>query len=635
MDSALHPGQRLGPYQLIKKIGAGGMGDVYEAVEAELNRPVAIKILRNDGSEGASDRKSRFQAEARTLARIQHPNVVSIHSVGEQDGISFLAMEFVKGLPLDRFLLSHPIGLRQLLDLFRQMLEGLAAAHAGGIIHRDLKPQNIMIDEQFKAKLVDFGVAKALSDPMSTNTTAGVVMGTIAYIAPELMRGLPATLQCDIYAMGLVFYYALTGEQPFRGKSTFEVMEQIRTAGIKFSPRSRLFIPELLQKIVLRMTSPSPATRYQSVDQVKAELAQVSVEHLPAEIVSPLSIKMVIQNPDDILAGLKQQSLDTSDYRMVANLALNLQLQRGQVGDKTVNLSAENSIRIEKETLAEALGRFNSLRARISTETFRSQAHRPPSKKSSPPYAMLAVLVSVIAGAAWFGLSKKPAKLQTHSLQERSQVTVPGVVPAQIQKIDRINYPVGFWRKDREREFKDNNLIKDTPRVWKVERKTEHAYVYRGDDGSLSVEYANPFLPPIKKVDKFHGLEEEHTVSGNIMSIFPLRPGTEFTYDIRGMRKYFRYKSATSQFYSVACKVGDKQNTYLMGKDFSTIKVTCQSKGREPEFTDTFYYADEVAYYILRERTEGPYRNMVETMEYHFPNSPISAPADQRQPAQQ
>jgi serine/threonine protein kinase len=193
-------GQMLSHYRIVEKIGAGGMGDVYKAHDSRLDRHVAIKVLRE---ELASDpeRLKRFEQEARAASALDHPNIITIHDIAESDGVHYIVMQYVEGQTLRELLAEGPLSLEKLLDMAKQIAEGLAKAHEAGILHRDLKPDNLMITDDGRVKILDFGLAKLMSQPSADSeaatrtkegTVAGTVMGTVSYMSPEQALGEPA-----------------------------------------------------------------------------------------------------------------------------------------------------------------------------------------------------------------------------------------------------------------------------------------------------------------------------------------------------------------------------------------------------------------------------------------------------------
>src|SRR5262245_60359293 len=228
----LSPGTRLGSYEILEPLGAGGMGEVYRARDTKLGRDIALKIVA-EGFGGDPDRIARFEREAYVLASLNHPNIAQIHGLEESAGIRALVMELVEGPTLADRIAEGPIAWVEAQAIARQIVDALQAAHELGIVHRDLKPANIKVRSDGTVKVLDFGLAKAL-DPMPlagpragslptitspAMTRAGVVLGTAAYMAPEQARGLEADRRSDIWAFGCVLFEMLTGQRSFDGET--------------------------------------------------------------------------------------------------------------------------------------------------------------------------------------------------------------------------------------------------------------------------------------------------------------------------------------------------------------------------------------------------------------------------------
>src|ERR1700693_4367517 len=223
---AILPGRRLGPYEILSSIGAGGMGEVYQAHDTKLGRDVAIKVLPEAFAHNA-DRLSRFQREAKMLASLNHPNIATIHGLELSGDTSYLVMELVSGETLAERVKVGPLGVEESLKIAVQIAEALEAAHEKGIIHRDLKPANVKVTPEGKVKVLDFGLAKAFSGDTSTEdmgnsptlsmaaTMQGVILGTAAYMSPEQARGKAVDKRTDIWAFGCVLYELLTGKAVF------------------------------------------------------------------------------------------------------------------------------------------------------------------------------------------------------------------------------------------------------------------------------------------------------------------------------------------------------------------------------------------------------------------------------------
>src|SRR6202045_304600 len=235
---AVPSGTRFGSYEVVAQIGAGGMGEVYQAHDTRLERGVAIKVLP-EGFAHDPERLSRFQREAKMLAALNHPNIATIYGLEQSGGTSYLVMELVSGEDLAERIKAGPLGIEEALKIAVQIAEALEAAHEKSIIHRDLKPANVKVTPEGKVKVLDFGLAKAFSgdaandDPSNSPTLSmgatmqGVILGTAAYMSPEQARGKACDKRTDIWAFGCVLYELLTGKRAFKGETTTEILAAV------------------------------------------------------------------------------------------------------------------------------------------------------------------------------------------------------------------------------------------------------------------------------------------------------------------------------------------------------------------------------------------------------------------------
>jgi len=229
-------GSRLGPFEILSPLGAGGMGEVYRARDTRLGRDVAVKVLSAEFAADA-DRKKRFEQEARAASALNHSNIVTIHDIGTQGDTVYIAMEFVDGRTLREVLGAGALPTRRLLDLSYQLADGLAKAHSARIVHRDLKPENVMVTKDGALKILDFGLAKLLKEqpdqvtnaPTAQATQAGTVMGTAHYMSPEQVSGEEADAPSDVFSLGCVMYEMLTQKRPFEEKDPALLFKKLRT----------------------------------------------------------------------------------------------------------------------------------------------------------------------------------------------------------------------------------------------------------------------------------------------------------------------------------------------------------------------------------------------------------------------
>lgn len=255
-------------YEILERIGTGGMSDVYKAKCHKLNRLVAIKVLKNEYC-GDKTFVAKFRAEAQAAAGLMHANVVNVYDVGEENGIYYIVMELVEGITLKKYIEKKGrLGIREAVSIAIQVAQGIEAAHKHHIIHRDIKPQNIIISKEGKVKVTDFGIARAAS----SNTINSSVMGSVHYISPEQARGGYSDEKSDIYSFGITFFEMITGRVPFQGDTTVAVALQHIQDDME-SPK--LFVPDIpvsVEKIILKCTQKKTERRYQNVTDLIADL---------------------------------------------------------------------------------------------------------------------------------------------------------------------------------------------------------------------------------------------------------------------------------------------------------------------------------------------------------------------------
>ena len=255
-------------YEILEKIGTGGMSDVYKAKDHKLNRFVAVKVLKQEFSENANF-VSKFRIEAQAAAGLMHPNVVNVYDVGEEDGIYYIVMELVEGITLKKYIEKKArLSVKEAISIAIQISMGIEAAHNNHIIHRDIKPQNVIISKEGKVKVTDFGIAKAAT----SNTITSNVMGSVHYTSPEQARGGYSDEKSDIYSLGITLFEMLTGRVPFNGETTVAIaIKHIQEE----LPSPREFVSEIpvsVEQIVFKCCQKSPDRRYQSMGELIVDL---------------------------------------------------------------------------------------------------------------------------------------------------------------------------------------------------------------------------------------------------------------------------------------------------------------------------------------------------------------------------
>src|SRR5579864_8504513 len=291
------PGRRLGPYEILSAIGAGGMGEVYKARDTRLDRTVAIKVLPTDLAERAELRE-RFEREAKTIASLNHPHICTLYDTGHQDEIDFLVMEYIEGETLAQRLQKGALPIQQVLQYAIEISDALDKAHRKGITHRDLKPGNIMLTKS-GTKMLDFGLAKLRQDSKPTTafselatiqggeTAEGTILGTLQYMAPEQVEARPVDARTDIFAFGAVVYEMATGKKAFEGRSQASLIAKILDTDPAPISSLQPMTPSALDRLVKKCLAKEPEKRWQAASDVCDELKWIAEQGGQAAVPVP------------------------------------------------------------------------------------------------------------------------------------------------------------------------------------------------------------------------------------------------------------------------------------------------------------------------------------------------------------
>ena len=281
----LDAGTKLGRYEIRSQLGTGGMGEVYLAQDTTLDRKVALKILPPKLAED-TDRMSRFVREAKSASALNHPNIITIHEIGEIDGLHFIATEYIEGETLKTRLKLESLSLKSTLEIALQVVSALEAAHRAGIIHRDIKPDNIMVRHDGIVKILDFGLLKLIASDrsevdkegetkMQVKTQVGMIMGTVAYMSPEQARGQEMDARTDVWSFGCVLYEMLTKQQAFQGETMADVWANILQREPGSILAHRRDTPAELERIIAKTVRKNRDERYQSAKELLNDLQQL------------------------------------------------------------------------------------------------------------------------------------------------------------------------------------------------------------------------------------------------------------------------------------------------------------------------------------------------------------------------
>lgn len=276
------PAQKFGRYRVVGELGRGAMGVVYKAEDDALGRTVAVKtILLSSDSEERAEYEARFYQEAKAAAALNHPNIITIHDIGKEGDMAYMALELLDGVDLQQLMKAGQVPLPRALDIAAQVAEGLAFAHEQGIVHRDIKPGNIMIVRGKHAKIMDFGIAKArVSD---VKTQAGAILGSPKYMSPEQVDGQRADHRSDIFSLGVTTYELLTGVPPFDAPDLAQLMYRIATVAPKTASSLKPNVPAMVDLVLAKALDKNPDERYQSARELADDLRACMAEAAPAE----------------------------------------------------------------------------------------------------------------------------------------------------------------------------------------------------------------------------------------------------------------------------------------------------------------------------------------------------------------
>lgn len=484
-----------GRYRIVKQIGRGGMADVYLAKDLILDgEEVAVKVLRTNYQTDPIA-VARFQREARAMADLDHPHIVRITDIGEEDGQQYLAMEYVAGLDLKRYIKEHyPLSNEEAVRIMGQILLAMRLAHTRGIVHRDLKPQNILLTPDGTAKVTDFGIAVAFAETSLTQTNS--MLGSVHYLSPEQARGSKATVQSDIYAMGIIFYEMLTGHIPYDGDSAVTIALQHFQKPLPSVIDENPSVPQALENVVIKATAKKLTDRYQSVAEMYVDLS--------------------------------------------SSLSYNRRNEPKLVFNDTTKADTKTLPKVSQSTLTSI--------PKVQTQSPKPQTAKPSQQVSEDNYAtkpvkkrkfrvrymiLLASIVLVVASLIWI-LSRTPATIAI------PDVTGQTVAEAK-ETLKKANFEIGEEKSEASEKVEEGRIIRTDPEAGKT-RKEGSKINLVVSSGKQSFQLSNYIgrkstdviaeLKQKKVPENLIKIEEEESSENEAGTVLRQSPAAGTTYDL-------------------------------------------------------------------------------------------------------
>ena len=484
-----------GRYRIVKQIGRGGMADVYLAKDLILDgEEVAVKVLRTNYQTDPIA-VARFQREARAMADLDHPHIVRITDIGEEDGQQYLAMEYVAGLDLKRYIKEHyPLSNEEAVRIMGQILLAMRLAHTRGIVHRDLKPQNILLTPDGTAKVTDFGIAVAFAETSLTQTNS--MLGSVHYLSPEQARGSKATVQSDIYAMGIIFYEMLTGHIPYDGDSAVTIALQHFQKPLPSVIDENPSVPQALENVVIKATAKKLTDRYQSVAEMYVDLS--------------------------------------------SSLSYNRRNEPKLVFNDTTKADTKTLPKVSQSTLTSI--------PKVQTQSSKPQTAKPSQQASEDNYAskpvkkrkfrvrymiLLASIVLVAASLIWI-LSRTPATIAIPD--------VAGQTVAEAKEtLKKANFEIGEEKSEASEKVEEGRIIRTDPEAGKTRKEGSKINLVISS-GKQSFQLSNYIgrkstdviaeLKQKKVPENLIKIEEEESSESEAGTILRQSPAAGTTYDL-------------------------------------------------------------------------------------------------------
>lgn len=435
-------------YQIIRKIGDGGMAFVYQAKDRLLNRIVAVKVLRPEFVDD-KDFLAKFKREAEAVANITHPNIVNVYDVGQEEKVHYIVMEYVDGKNLKEIIKDEGVlDEYTALDITKQIAQALSAAHKKGVIHRDIKPHNILIsNEERQVKVADFGIAKAVSN--STITNIGSIIGSVHYFSPEQAKGQSVSNNADLYSLGIVLYEMLLGKVPFRGDSPISIALQHINEDIEFTSEEKTKIPHSIRTLISKMTEKSQEDRYQSAEEVIED-----IEYIEKNI----DIDFIKQYDNFVTQKIDQDKIFAKSKKYRTN--------KNYYEEDLSDYAEQEEDDYEEEYYDEKTPKKSN-----KNSTKRNTKKKKKRKNNIKKILITIILIFVVIGGVALGASKILNNNENNIVNE--EFDVPNFTGQSIDEVSRQATEYGLNVKQSEEysaDVKKGYVISQTPNTGKVKK---------------------------------------------------------------------------------------------------------------------------------------------------------------------
>lgn len=650
----VNPGDRIDHFTVVSHIGAGGMGQVVLCRDTNLKRDVALKLIEKE-NQTADETVVRFFQEGQLLARLNHPNVTTIYSFGETEGFVYMAMEYVKGDSLHSLIRHNRLSFSEMREITLDVAMGLREAHKLGIVHRDIKPANILVDTNGRAKLIDFGIAKSLVSASDLNTRTGTIVGTLNYIAPEVLADNPATQQSDIYALGLVLYEMITGATPFSATSLVGTLDKINRSSLDYPGHLEPLLPIELRKAIDRALKKDVALRTASIDDFIRDVEAIDLSHIPKSFLKRLR-RIEVGNWRAVRSHLEDHSIPRAEWPFIVSHALSTASPESRAinpaiedPSSTQKIELYGSLDLNTSLIESSIKDFRQIRDRARAN------HRRPKVESKKPalgvavsaFAVLAVALAAFAlypkihseqvvtgikplqrNAASVVPKDKPVEREqgisaSHTaIVKRLRELGVGTILEPERPVSQDTWPpvpfpnprLGMRLVFGESQIHSTGTVEREKQLWELVAFDRRTLKWRGSKiDANGNEIGAPFyvwnrvngnLASMIRSENHHIFGDSlQTIVGRPEALFPLRKDKAVFFE-RVSESHRNTPEKYAEFsMKTFCIVGDKEYLDLRGGQHDVVRIDCYlNNGLRP---DIYYYSEKFGISIVWRAQRG------------------------------